>query len=317
MLQIRFVLKIFAVFLILWTIGVLAFLYIFRKNTALASPVLGVSNIRIADNIWLPEEGEYNFRDAPEVTAKAAYFIETRSGKVLYEKNSKLRVPIASLSKIMTVIIALENRNLSSKFSVSERAAGFEPDKMFLIAGETLTLEELLSGIFLISANDAAEVLAEGITGSREEFIGLMNSKAKQLGMNNTLFINPSGLEEDAPEGGLRMHYSTAYDTALMSRYLIRQWPHVLRLSSQERIFLPKTVDHQDYDMYNGINLITTYPGVIGLKTGFTPEAGLTLVTVAQRDGHEVLGVLLGATNRRDDAKGLLDYAFKKLGVKI
>jgi D-alanyl-D-alanine carboxypeptidase len=102
-----------------------------------------------------------------------------------------------------------------------------------------------------------------------------------------------------------------------MSRYLITRWPNVVNISSQPHVYIERTDYHQDYDMYNGINLLTTYPGVLGLKTGYTPVAGLTLVTLARRGDKEVLGVLLGAVNRRDDAKSLLDYSFKNLGLEI
>ena len=142
-----------------------------------------------------------------------------------------------------------------------------------------------------------------------------MNSKAAQLGMNNTVFVNPTGLEED-PEncsGKVPCQYSTALDVAIMSRYLVNRWPEVTKISSQQYVYLEKTPFHQDYEMYSGINLLTTYPGVMGLKTGYTPEAGLTLVTLAKKNNHEVLGVLLGAVDRRDDAKAMLDYSFNKL----
>ena len=281
-------------------------------KTSLVSPVLGISKDRLADNIWFPLESDFTneeFKLAPEVTSRAAFFIETNSGKVLYEKNAHEKFHIASLMKIMTTIVALEGKTMDDTFDVSSRASDMEPDKMFLIAGERMTLRELLQGIFLISANDAAEVIAEGTTGRREEFINLMNSKAAQLGMNNTFFANPTGLEEDNIT-----QFSTSYDTALMSRYLIKKWPEIVGITSNPHIFIDRTDNHQDYDMYSGINLLTTYPGVIGLKTGYTPEAGLTLVTLARIGNNEVLGVLLGAVNRRDDAKALLDYSFKKLG---
>jgi D-alanyl-D-alanine carboxypeptidase (penicillin-binding protein 5/6) len=221
----------------------------------------------------------------------------------------------------MTVIVALEHKDFSSTYHVTQSASDTEPDKMYLIPNETLTLEELLDGVFLVSANDAAETIAQESALNRTEFIQEMNQKAKQLGMNDTLFINPSGLEEDDPDysadsGHTLPQYSTAYDVALMSRYAISHWPHLTDISSQVHILIPQTDTHQDYDLNNGINLLTTYPGVIGFKTGYTPSAGLTLVTLAKKDGHEVLGVLLGATDRRDDAKALLDYSFEKLGEK-
>ncbi len=288
-----------------------------NPKTELISPVLGVSANMVSDNIWSPQESSASSDiDLPEITAEAAFFVEANTGVILYSKNPQLKKPIASLTKIMTAIIALEHKKFDDIFTVSKRASEMEPDEMILLEGEKLNLEELLSGIFLVSANDAAEVLAEQSTLNREVFIAEMNSKAKILGMNKTLFINPTGLEEDdiTDPTKLRLHYSTAYDVALMSRYLISKWPKVVGISSSPHIYLPRTETHQDYELYSGINLLTTYPGVLGLKTGFTPEAGLTLVTLAKRGDSEVIGVLLGSTNRREDAQKLLDYSFKKLG---
>lgn len=264
-------------------------------------------------NLWFPQETISDVvlgaeTDVPEITAKAAIFVDTQSGKVLYSKNIHQKLPIASLAKVMTAVVALEYRNLDEKLLVSSRAAGMEPDEMILLPGEKLTLKDLLYGIFLISANDAAEVLAETTTGDREQFIKLMNKKAQDLGMKDNLFVNPTGLDEDSGNS-----YSTVFDMAVLTRYAIRKYPVLVEISQTEHIYLPITKDHQDYDMYSGINLLTTYPGVVGFKTGYTPEAGLTLITLARKNGHEVLGVLLGSENRREEAKELLDYSFEQL----
>lgn len=304
-------------FLVFFGLGGILWWYDKLPQSDLVSPVLGVSRVSYSDNIWAPQEATgSSYLDAPEITAEAAFFVEANTGRVLYSKNPKLKKPIASLTKIMTAIVALDHKKYTDSFFVSKKAEEVEPDEMMLIAGEKLTLEELLSGIFLVSANDAAEVLAEQVTGNRDEFIDEMNTKAKMLGMNDTLFINPTGLEEDDPLDPLKLRdrYSTAFDVALMSRYLIARWPDVVKISSSPHIFLPRTENHQDYELYSGINLLTTYPGVLGLKTGFTPEAGLTLVTLAKRGEAEVIGVLLNCTSRRDDAQMMLDYSFKKLG---
>lgn len=285
---------------------------LFEKKE-LVSPVLGIATEDISLNTWSPNlVKDKAFPDAPEITAVSALFVDTSTGEVLYAKNPEEKLPVASLTKIMTAIAVLENKTLDDIYTVSQRASEMEPDKMFLLPGEKHTLKNLLDGIFLVSANDASEVVAEGTTGRREEFINLMNSKAIQLGMNNTLFINPSGLEEDNVS-----QYSTALDVVTMSRYLIKKWPEVVDISAQPYVYIESTPLHQDYEMYSGINLLTTYPGVVGLKTGFTPEAGLTLVTLARKGNKEVLGVLLGAVNRRDDAKIMLDYCFNKLGLEI
>ncbi len=279
-----------------------------KKGTKqLISPLLTGERV-LGINQWLPEAVLGSQENAPLISAKAGLFIDTKTGQILYSKNQNLKLPIASLVKVMTALIALERKSLDDKYIVSQTAAQMEPDKMLLIAGETLTLKELLYGIFLISANDAAEVLAEGTTNNREEFIKLMNSKAMQLGMKDTYLANPSGLDEDENNS-----YSTVYDLALLTRYLIRNYPQVVDISKTEHIFLPITQTHQDYDMYSGINLLTTYPGVVGFKTGYTAEAGYTLITLARKDSHEVIGVLLGSQYRRDEAKELLDYSFSKL----
>ncbi|MBI3103971.1 D-alanyl-D-alanine carboxypeptidase [Candidatus Daviesbacteria bacterium] len=128
--------------------------------------------------------------------------------------------------------------------------------------------------------------------------------------MKDSYFVNPTGLDEDSNNS-----YSSAYDLAVLTRFLIRNYPQVVDIAKTEHIVLPQTLEHQSYDMYSGINLLTTYPGVVGFKTGYTPEAGLTLITLARRDGYEVIGILLGSESRRDEARELLDYAFKKLGV--
>ena len=300
----------------------LGYFFVSFPKASLISPVLGQNKLKIADNIWFPKEASISAKNKnieDEITSKAAFFVDTETGEVLFEKNSKEKLSIASLVKIMSVIVTLENRSLDDLLNVSVQASEMEPDKMYLKAGERLTVKELLEGIFLVSGNDAAEVLAEETTGRREEFLNLMNSKARQLGMSNTNFINPTGLEEDPStcSGQVVCQWSTAYDVSLMSRYAISKWPNLLDISSQPVIYIEETETHQEYGLNNGINLLTTYPGVLGFKTGYTPEAGLTLVTVARRDGHQVLGVLLGATNRRDDAKILLDYSFAKLGVEV
>ncbi|OGE32299.1 hypothetical protein A3D83_02620 [Candidatus Daviesbacteria bacterium RIFCSPHIGHO2_02_FULL_41_10] len=277
-----------------------------KKPPPLVSPVAGQKGV-LGISQWFPKAVNGPIEPI-KVSAKAAFFVDTKSGEALYAKKIHDRLPVASLVKVMTVLIALEHKKIDDKFLVSQRAAGMEPDKMFLIAGEKLSLRELLSGIFLVSANDGAEVLAEGVTGDRSEFLKLMNAKARQLGMKNTYFANPTGLDED-----INNSYSSAYDLVILTRYLIRHHSEVVDISSSEHIYLPQTPEHQDYDMYTGINLLTTYPGVVGFKTGYTPEAGLTLITLARKDGHEVVGVLLGSEDRRDEARELLNYSFGKL----
>ncbi len=282
-------------------------LSIFKPESNLVSPVLKKSGT-LSINQWFPQEVLGAETSSPEVTAKSAFFMETKTGKVLYSKNAHQALPIASLVKVMTSVIALEHRSPDEKLLVSKKASEMEPDKMLLIPGETVTLKELLYGVYLVSANDAAEVLAESSTGDREGFIRLMNDKADLLGMKNTKYVNPTGLDEDSGSS-----VSSAYDLGLLTRYAVRNYPLLLEISSTPHYQIPKTPDHQDYDLYSGINLLTTYPGVLGFKTGYTPEAGYTLITLARKDGKEVIGVLLNSESRRDEAKKLLDYSFAQL----
>jgi len=288
------------------------FIYLFSgsPDTNLVSPsVERIINPGL--NQWFPKQVLGSQSAESKISAKAAFFVEANSGDVLYEKNIHEKLPIASLVKIMTALIALEHKGMNDYYRVSANAASQEPDKMLLIKDEELTLKELLYGIFLISANDAAEVIAEGTYRDKEEFVKEMNRKASQLGMKDSYFVNPTGLDED--EGN---SYSSAYDLALLTRHIIKRFPEVVDISKVEHIVLPITEKHQDYDMYSGINLLTTYPGVVGFKTGYTPNAGYTLVTLARRNGKEVVGVLLDSQYRRDEARELLDYSFKKLSIQ-
>lgn len=283
---------------------------IFQPSGSLISPLSLTPQMAL--NLWFPKAAaSFEGPDHLQITAQAAYFVDADSGEVLYQKNPHLKLPIASLVKIMTTIVVLDNKSLGDQITVTPQASSMEPDRMGLQEGETLTIQELLYGIFLVSGNDAAEALAQGVLDSREDFLEAMNNKALQLGMKETLFINPSGLEEDDKE-----QYSTAFDIALMSRYAIKQFPSLVTISSTYHYSLPASVTHQQYELYSGINLLTTYPGVLGFKTGYTPKAGLTLVTLAQKEGHQIIGVLLNSQDRRAEARLLLDHSFSKLGVR-
>lgn len=277
-----------------------------KESTELVSPQIKQKSV-LGINQWFPQSVIEAQTNSPEITAKSGFFMDTKTGQVVYSKNAHLRLPIASLVKIMTALVALEHKKMDDQFLVTQREADMEPDKMLLIAGEKLTLTELLDGIFLVSGNDAAEVLADNAVSDRKEFIKLMNIEANQLGMKDTFYSNPTGLDEDSDNS-----YSSAYDLALLTRYLIRHYPQVIDISKQTHIYLPQTENHQDYDMYSGINLLSSYPGVVGFKTGYTPDAGLTLITLFQKDGHELIGVLLGSGDRRDEARELLDYSLKQ-----
>ncbi len=301
--------KIIFSFLLLALVFCLGVFYLYNKklNEPLVSPLKNQDQVS-GVNQWIPKVLAASITAGPEITAKSAFFIDASSGEVLYSKDPHEKLPIASLTKVMTALVAIEHKTMEANFLVPERATQMEPDTMSLIAGESLSLKELLYGVFLLSANDAAETIAQDTTGSRDEFINLMNAKAKEIGMNETHYTNPTGLDEDSGDT-----VSSTYDLSILTRYFIKNHPEIMDISSNPYVELPATQTHQDYQIYSGINLITTYPGVIGFKIGYTPDAGFTIITLARKNGHEIIGVLLNSESRRDETKELLDYSFTKL----
>ncbi len=245
----------------------------------------------------------------PKVSASSVVSYDLTDNKVLYVKDIKKKLPLASLTKIMTAIVALENYDLSREFRVSKNAATIGEDSMGLAEGENLPLENLLYGLMLNSGNDAAETIAQGSDFGRENFVYLMNKKAEDLGLSDTHFTNPTGLEGDGNQ------YSTVTDLLVMTHYAL-QIPEFAKIVATYQYDIEQSDKHKEYHIYNETNLLTTYPGVKGVKTGYTYEAGLCLVTYLDYDGHKIIAILMNAENRRQEMKDLLDYSLKALGVK-
>jgi len=262
-------------------------------------------------SLWKPNlnnQIKSNFKK-PEVTASSVLIYDLTIDKAIFLKDPKEKLPMASLTKIITAVIALENKKIDNKYIVrSEDLVG--EDTMGLTEGEVLTLEELLYGLILHSANDAAETIANNYDGGREKFIEAMNKKAKSLGLINTNFTNPSGLEGDGNQ------YTTAYDLLVITRFAIMNFPLFNKIISTVDYTLPYSRNHKEIYLENETNLLTSYPGVRGVKTGYTPEAGFCLVTYLDYGGHKIIGILLNSSNRRDEMKELLDYSLKSLGVQ-
>lgn len=259
-------------------------------------------------DLFLPKIDESTELKKPQISAKAALIYDLTTKKTLFEKGSNEKLPIASLTKIMTAIIALENPKADNRYLVVKQDLVGE-NSMGLTNGETLPLEELLYGLMLASGNDAAETLASNYDFGRENFVKAMNDKAKSLGLLNTHFSNPSGLEGD---GG---QYSTAYDLFVISNYALSNFPLFQKVVSTFQYTIPYSQDHKEFYLENETNLLTSYPGVKGIKDGYTPEAGLCLVTYLEHEGHRIIGVLLGSDDRRGEMKELLDYGLTKLGT--
>ncbi|HSA83591.1 MAG TPA: serine hydrolase, partial [Patescibacteria group bacterium] len=245
----------------------------------------------------------------PVVTAKAVLMYDLTSEKALFEKNPKEKLPMASLTKVMTAIVSLENPREDNRYVVHGYNLVGE-DSMGLSAGEVLTLEELLYGLMLPSGNDAAEVLASNSPFGREGFIKAMNDRAKAMGLTDTQFSNPSGLQGDG------MQYTTTYDLLVITRYALEHFPLFAEIVTHPEYILPATSTHPEYYLVNETNLLTTYDGVKGVKTGYTPEAGLCLITYLDYGGHKIIGILLNSENRRAEMKELLDYSLTSVEIK-
>jgi serine-type D-Ala-D-Ala carboxypeptidase (penicillin-binding protein 5/6) len=266
--------------------------------------------VRLLD-LWAPKIEQTSGSTGPvaNITARSVLIYDLSTGETIYERNPKQKLPMASLTKIMTAIIALENPAIDNKYTVPKEAIVGE-DSMGLEDGETLGRTELLYGLLLPSGNDAAEVFGANYPGGRGAFIRAMNEKAKALGALDTNFTNPSGLEGDGDQ------HTTAYDLLIMTRYALEMYPQFVEIVASPEHDIPGTASHKAYTLYNETNLITTYPGVKGVKTGYTPEAGMCLVTYLDYKGHRIIGILLNSENRRQEMKDLLDYSLKKLGTE-
>jgi D-alanyl-D-alanine carboxypeptidase (penicillin-binding protein 5/6) len=263
-------------------------------------------------DLWLPFIAKASGNDSQlnELTAKSILVYDLTSNKVIFEKDANTHRPMASLTKIMTAIIALENKRDDDVYSVTTSDLVGE-DSMGLVAGEHLSLEELLYGLLLPSGNDAAETLATNYpSGGREAFIKAMNDKAKALGLTDTHFSNPSGLQGDGEQ------HTTAYDLLVITRYALENYPIFRKIVSTPEYQIDETSTHNAHYLTNETNLLTTYPGVKGVKTGYTPEAGLCLVTYLGYDGHKIIGIILNSENRRGEMKELLDSSLKNLGIE-
>jgi hypothetical protein len=236
----------------------------------------------------------------PLPLAESAVIVDGESGALLYARNGHARLPQASTTKIMAAIVAIENGRLTDRVTVdvdsNHLAATTESTVMGLMPGQTLTLETLLYGMMLSSGNDAAIAIAKHVGGSEARFVEMMNAKAKALGLHNTQFKNPHGLDANG-------HYSSAYDLAIMSRYGMQN-PTFYSLSNTRHW------SAEGFDLWNMNKLLPVYPGADGVKPGFTDNAGRCLVGSAVRDNHRVFVTVLNSLDTTGDSRALLDYAF-------
>jgi len=242
--------------------------------------------------------------ESPAVSAQAAILLECESGQVVYEKSSQTRLPMASTTKIMTALVAIESADLSMAVSIPTEAVGVEGSSVYLTAGETLTMEELLYAMMLESANDAAAAIACTIGGSIDSFAALMNEKAAALGLKDTHFTNPHGL--DNPE-----HYTTAADLARLTAYALKN-PTFAAIVSTYKKTIPLKDGEGTRLLLNHNRMLKQWEDVIGVKTGFTKHSGRCLVSAARQNGVQMVAVTLNAPDDWQDHRSLLNYGFSQ-----
>ena len=244
----------------------------------------------------------------PSTSAKAAVLMECQTGRVLYAKNESEQLPMASTTKIMTALLAVENCDLNQPVTVTGEMALVEGSSMGLHIGDVITVEGLVTGALLASGNDAANAIALTVRPSFEEFAALMNERAKEIGAQNTSFVTPSGLDN-------AQHYTTAYDLALIAREAMANpvFSDIARKSIAQVEFQNPV---KTCTLSNHNRLVKEYEGAIGVKTGFTKKSGRCLVSCAERDGVKLLVVTLNDPDDWKDHKALLDYGFSQVTVQ-
>ena len=248
-----------------------------------------------------------------DLDCASAVLMDSATGTVLYNKNGNEKLPPASVTKIMTLLLTMEaiddgRLKLEDTVSVSEYAASKGGSQIYLEPGETMKLEDIIKSVVIASANDAAVTLAEAVAGSETSFVNLMNEKAAALGMNNTHFENATGLDDTTVD-----HVTSALDIAVMSRALIAH-PLILKYSS---IWMDSIRDGQ-FGLTNTNRLVRFYNGATGLKTGSTSKAKFCISATAEREGLHLIAVIMGAPSRdirNEAAKKLLDYGFENYAL--
>ncbi len=254
--------------------------------------------------IYLPATVDVD-HPPPVLWATSAYLMDETTGAVLYAKNPNQQLPMASTTKFMTAVVALAHGNPDQVITITKDAADTDCTCMGLHPGDKYTLHELLYGMLLLSANDVAVAVADGVAGNVQTFVGWMNTTAKAIGLTNSHFINPNGLPGNGDDG-----YSSAHDLALLGRYALSV-PLIHTISGTEKYTLAKTATHPRADLTNFHQPLWWYPGADGGKPGWTLEAQFVDILSAARDGHHLIGVIMHSLNDWvTDIRDLLNWGF-------
>lgn len=253
--------------------------------------------------LWRPATAQAQEVDS---SAASAIVIDAQHGTVLLSHQAEMERPMASTTKVMTALLALEECDLTELVTAGHNAFGVPGTSIYLSEGEILTMEDMLYGLMLASGNDAAVAIAEHIDGSVAVFCERMTARARELGCEHTVFLTPHGLPQDG-------HYTTAHDLALIAREAMKN-ETFRQIVSTTRATIPWEGREYDRILNNKNKLLTTYPGATGIKTGYTRAAGRCLVSSAQRDGMELICVVLNCADWFDESARLLDAAFTEYG---
>lgn len=245
--------------------------------------------------------------EVPDISAKSAVVICADTGEVVFEKDAYQKMPMASTTKIMTSVLALEFGADEHFLTVTDEMVSVEGSSIGLLPDDKISLKTLVKGMLLESGNDAANSVAHIIGGSTPEFVAIMNSKAKEIGMNSTSFETPSGLDGEN-------HYSTAFDMALLGAYAIKNPEFKQICSSKEQVVFYGN-DPCRRVFTNNNKLLDTYDGIFGIKTGFTKKSGRCLVSAVERDNKTLIAVTLNAPDDWNDHKKMYDYSFENVHV--
>lgn len=237
------------------------------------------------------------------VSAQSAVLTDASDNAVLYAKNADKRMPMASTTKIMTALVAVENCDINKKVKIPQEAVGIEGSSVYLYAGEIMTLEDLLYAMLLASANDAAAAIAIEVGGSIDGFCELMNRRAETLGLHDTHFTNPHGLHNDE-------HYTTARELAVIAAAALSDKTVRKIVSTQKKTIVP--IEGNTRVVSNHNKMLRLYDGAIGVKTGFTKTSGRCLVSAAEREGLTLIAVTLNAPDDWNDHTLMLDYGFSR-----
>lgn len=246
-----------------------------------------------------------NVSEEPKINSRAAVVIDRKSKTILYGKNENIKKAMASTTKIMTAMVVIQNTNFSNVVEISKKAAGTGGSRLGLKTGDKITVNDLMYGLLLRSGNDCAVALAEYVGGSIEEFSKLMNQNAEMIGLENTHFVTPHGLDEEE-------HYTTAYELALITDYALNN-PIFAQIVNTKTYTI--TINGYSKTLNNTNELLGNLNGVYGVKTGFTNWAGRCLVTSVKRGNLDIICVVLGADTKKDrtkDSVKLIEYVFKK-----